>query len=127
MREKPSPSSLLPLLPSVESPEIRVIREIRGSSAPRDSTARETWFLQPEALHPMIVGIEDEYAPPRVAGDAPRLVELSLTAAVMAKGGEELPVGREFLHAVIAELAQIDMSVWPASQRRIVKQNVVGI
>src|SRR5439155_72177 len=83
--------------------------------------------LQPEALDPMIVGIENEQAPLRITGDSPGLVELPFAAAIVAKGSEELAIGRELLHAMIAQLTEINVAVAVTGQGRVVEQDIVWI
>src|SRR5262245_15708274 len=56
----------------------------------------------------MVVSIDDIHPPERVAGDAPRLIELAGLSAVAAPTAEVLAGEREFLHAMIAELAEVN-------------------
>src|SRR5262245_8392261 len=91
----------------------------------RDSSAPAFPFLQPKALDPMIVRIEYEHPPVRVAGNAPGLVEFALAAAVAAEGADNPAIGREFLHAMVAELAQIHVAFALAGQCGVVEQDVI--
>ena len=75
----------------------------------------------------MIVRVKDVHAALRIAGDSPRLIELAVAPTVFAKGADELAVGRELLHAMVAVLAQIDIPAGLASQCRVVEQNIVRI
>ena len=82
---------------------------------------------EPEALDAVVVGIEDEHPALGIAGDAPGLVELAGPAAIRPKVADVLPIEREFLHAVVAELAQIDVPIRLSGKCGLVEQDVVGV
>src|SRR5262245_41411506 len=92
-----------------------------------DSSIWDKCSLQSKPLHPVVVGIEDVHSPTGVAGDAPGLVELALAAAVNPPHSDEVTIEREFLHAVIAELAEVHVAVRRTCKARLIEQDVVGI
>ena len=73
--------------------------------------------LQPNSLYSMIVRVQDVDPSPAIADQRPRIEQFARTVGPASPNCPAIaPVEREFLHAVVAELADVDVAS-PSSTR----------